>query len=234
MRAFRIQRRGWPPVCSIVMPTRSVTITTSDDLRLEGRLTVPDGPPAGGVVVCHPHPQYGGTMSSGMIPDVWRAMARRGWASLRFNFRGAGRSEGRYERGIGELKDVAAALDLIAEEAPGTAIACVGWSFGSLVALAGAVAHPDVTAYVGIAPPVVMSHEIDLPALPPAERLDVWQGRALAVCGTEDPFCRPNALARWIEAIPGARMQVFDGEDHFFSTARVELAATVADFLEDG
>ena len=216
------------------MPTRTVTITTPDELRLEGRLSVPVGPARGGVVVCHPHPQYGGTMSSSLVAAIWRELAARDWVALRFNFRGAGRSEGRYERGVGELKDVAAAFDLVASEAGKAPVAAVGWSFGALVALAGVVADERVGAYVGVAPPIVVSHEIDLPPLPPEERLQAWRGRALAVCGTEDPFCRPHALERWIAAIPGGRMQIFDGADHFFSEAKVELARTVADFLGDG
>ena len=213
------------------MRTLSVTITTTDDVRLEGRLAMPDGEPRGGVVICHPHPQFGGTMSSSLVPVIQRAVVARGWAALRFNFRGAGRSEGRYERGTGELKDAAAAVELLAQEIGDLPLAIAGWSFGSLVALAVAVSDPRIRAYAGIAPPVVMRHSVDLPPLPPPERLAAWTGRAVGICGTTDPYCTPKALEEWLGHIPGAQMQIFDGEDHFFSTSKGELAETVADFL---
>lgn len=216
------------------MPARTIGFQTADDLRLEGRLLVPDRPPAGGLAICHPHPQYGGTMSSGPLPDIWREAAARGWAALRFNFRGAGRSEGRYENGVGELKDVAAALDVVAAEVGDRPLAVAGWSFGALVGLAAAVADQRVAVFVGIAPPVTMRHQIELPPLPPVERLAAWRGRALAVCGTEDPFCRPRGLRSWAEQIPGAEVRVLEGEDHFFGSATVRLGRLVADFLGDG
>lgn len=215
------------------MTTRSVTFTTADDLRLEGRLSVPDVP-AGGAVICHPHPRYKGTMSSSLVPAIQRAIAARGWAALRFNFRGVGRSEGRYSGGVGELKDVSAALDVVAAEVGEAPLAVVGWSFGALVGLAAAVADERVSAYAAVAPPVVMRHEVDLPPLPPAERLAAWKGRALAACGTQDPFCRPKALEAWVEHIPGATLKIFEGEDHFFTSGKVELAETVASFIVDG
>lgn len=214
------------------MALETVTFSAADGVRLEGRLARPERA-AGGVVLCHAHPLYGGSMSSILIPAMQRAIVARGWTALRFNFRGVGRSEGTYGRGVGELADVAGALGLLAASGL-EQLAVAGWSFGALVGLAAGVADARVSTIVTVAPPVSMRHEVDLPPLPPQERLDRWKGRALVVCGSEDPFCRPKALQAWVEAIPGAEVRVFAGEDHFFTSGKVEMASAVAGFIVGG
>ena len=79
------------------------------DLTLEGRLTLPDGGAPRAAVVCHPHPMYGGSMDNNVVEAVLEALWHRQFATLRFNFRGVGRSQGRYDGGIGEISDAAAA-----------------------------------------------------------------------------------------------------------------------------
>ena len=216
------------------MTTETVEFDTADHLRLEGRVALPEDA-AGGAVLCHPHPLYGGSMSSAIIPVVQRALAAHGWASLRFNFRGVGRSEGTFGRGVGELKDVAAALDVVAARVQGRPLAVVGWSFGALVGLAAAVADDRTTAYAGIAPPVTVQHNTALPPLPPAERLASWGGRVLAVCGTKDDFCRTGDLKEWAQRVsPEADIRIYEGEDHFFSVDKSAMAADVAAFIAEG
>jgi len=215
------------------MPTESVSFRSTDGLLIEGRLIAPEREPAGVAVLCHPHPQYGGTMSSGPIPAIWRALGAAGWAALRFNFRGVGRSEGAYGRGVGEVLDAEGALALLEERYGERDAAVAGWSFGALVALQAALGDPRVRAYAGLAPPVRMSHEIDLPRTPDADRLEGWKGRALAVCGTEDPFCSPRALEEWAAAVPRMETRVLDGTDHFFTGRHDEVAAIVASFVAE-
>jgi hypothetical protein len=193
-------------------------------------------------------------MSSTLVPAIWRALERAGWAALRFNFRGTGRSEGRYGGGTAELRDAAAALDEIARaigidrgngrtagEGAGAKaliggtgtkpLAVVGWSFGALVGLAAAVADTRVETYVAVAPPVSVRAEMDLPALPPRERLATWRGRALVICGSEDGFCTPSDVKQWAEAIPSAEIRIVEGEDHLFSGSPSSLAEEVATFV---
>lgn len=168
-----------------------------------------------------------------MIPAIWRALAEAGWATLRFNFRGVGRSDGTYGEGIAELKDVAAAFAFLRREVPGVPLAAAGWSFGSVVGLHASMVDGGVQSYVAIAPPVSITPHMTLPLLPPMERLETWRGRMLAVCGTTDGFCTPAGLRRWASKIPGAEVTIFDGEDHFFTSGRDELASTVAAFIGD-
>src|SRR5512144_2084306 len=102
---------------------------------LEAVLSQADGPARGGAVLCHPHPEYGGTMDVAVVVAVARALAERGWSALRFNFGGVGRSGGRYAGGTEERHDVAVAADaLAARVSTDVPLALVGYSFGAWVA----------------------------------------------------------------------------------------------------
>jgi alpha/beta superfamily hydrolase len=213
------------------MPAEKVLFDTSDGVRLEGRLSMPEQP-SGGTVLCHPHPLFQGSMSSALIPLMQRALEAAGWVSLRFNFRGVRLSEGHYGKGIDEVKDVAAALERVSEAVPGLPLAVAGWSFGALVGLAAAVADARVTSYAAVAPPVSTAPRMELTPLPPQERLEKWRARALAVCGTNDEFCKPDDLRAWMKQVsPAGEVRVFPDADHFFSNAREELANLVATFI---
>ncbi len=102
----------------------------SGGLKLEGLLDAHAGQKA--VVVTHPHPLYGGSMHSNVVEAVLRAYAGKGYTTLRFNFRGAGASEGVHEKGIGEQEDVGAALAFLREKGK-SAIDLAGYSFGAWV-----------------------------------------------------------------------------------------------------
>ena len=85
-------------------------ITTSDGLALEAELAIPETAPRAGMVLCHPHPQHGGTMRSIVIGALFEALPRVGVTCLRFNFRGVEGSEGAYGDGHGEQRDAQAAV----------------------------------------------------------------------------------------------------------------------------
>jgi len=102
--------------------------------RLEGVLWKAEAP-RGAVVVCHPHPLHGGTMHNHVTYRIAKAFRDRGISTLRFNYRGVGRSTGSYDEGRGELEDAAAALAFLAEQVPGVPLYSAGFSFGSRIAL---------------------------------------------------------------------------------------------------
>jgi alpha/beta superfamily hydrolase len=213
------------------MTAEHVRFPSADGLLLEGRLAVPEEP-RGIVVLCHPHPVYGGSMSSRLIPALGRAFVAVGWAALRFNFRGVGASEGRFDGGVGEARDVAGALARARDAVPGP-VAVVGWSFGALVGMNAAAADGRVTACVAVAPPCrpAFAERLDVPAL---ERPDRLPARSLLVAGTADPFCRPEDLAALAARIPGAEVRLVDGADHFFDAHVHELSAAVVGFVAGG
>jgi len=135
----------------------------SGGLALVARHDPPEGePPAAGpaaAVVCHPHPLFGGTLENKVVHGLARALRESGLHVLRFNFRGAGGSEGLHEEGAGEREDVRAALDKVAElaglpaDAPGRLLVA-GYSFGAWVGLTVALGDARVGARIAVAPPV--------------------------------------------------------------------------------
>lgn len=135
----------------------------SGGLRLVARHDPPEGPPpASGpaaAVVCHPHPLFGGTLDNKVVHALARALRERGLHVLRFNFRGAGGSDGRHEEGAGERDDVRAALERVEElagledAAPGRLLVA-GYSFGAWVGLTVALGDERVGARIAVAPPV--------------------------------------------------------------------------------
>jgi alpha/beta superfamily hydrolase len=196
----------------------------ADGLRLEGHLVVPADAGAA-AVVCHPHPLYGGTMDSNVVLAVVRALADAGIASLRFNFRGVGSSDGEYGDGDGEVRDVAGAVACVRERVDGAEMALVGYSFGAMVALrAGASGVAAAARMVGIAPPLAM---MDLGflrtcALP-----------LLLVAGDRDSYCSRDALAAQAAALGGrAATAVVPEADHFFHGHEQAVGSVVRRFLQ--
>src|SRR6056297_3045783 len=105
-------------------------IFESEGLILEGRIVYRD--PGRAAVVTHPHPQYGGDMQNPVVQSITRVYQKKGYTTLRFNFRGTGKSQGRYAGGKGEVRDLAAAFAFL-EKQGYAAIDLAGYSFGAWV-----------------------------------------------------------------------------------------------------
>lgn len=196
----------------------------SDGLTLEGLLHLPEATPCAGVVVAHPHPQYGGDMHDNVVHAICRAAADAGAASLRFNFRGAGASEGRYDEGRGEQKDVAAALEYMRglAEIDSGRVALAGYSFGAAVSLR--LSPPGVKCLVAVSPPTSGSW------------LSSFQTACgvLFVAGDRDEYCDPDEVRRVAAALgPSVRIVVSTGVDHFWAGSDGRLIETVGVFLRE-
>jgi uncharacterized protein len=176
-------------------------------------------------VVCHPHPLYGGTMDNKVVYTVARALQSVGIATLRFNFRGVGASEGAYDEGRGETQDAAAVADYGAARWPGKRLVLAGFSFGSYVALR--LAGERQPAYlVTVAPPVSL---FDLAALPPPRC--PW----LIVQGGADEMVEPAGVFAWAERLnPQPGLVVMPGVGHFFHGHLSELRDAVREALRSG
>jgi alpha/beta superfamily hydrolase len=136
-------------------------------------------------IVCHPHPLYGGTLHSKVVHRAAAVLLTLGAAVLRFNFRGVGKSGGRYDQGAGELEDARAALAFIGERYPGSRRWVAGFSFGAWVAARLAASEPSVERLILIAPPVKTSDFGVLRSL--ATPKFVFQG-------SHDDVCPPGLL----------------------------------------
>lgn len=154
--------------------------------------------PLAGVVVCHPHPLYGGDMHNYVVTALCRRLVQQGIAALRFNFRGVGRSSGRYDEGSGELEDAERALGYFASrpEIDATRVAIAGYSFGGWIA-SGAGQPAQVC--LSISPPEIMAGKLPL----------------LAITGELDDIAQPGLLRTDIEA-RGGELEVIAGADHFW------------------
>ena len=209
--------------------TESLTVESRDGLALEAALDLPAGAKAA-LVFCHPHPRFGGTMEAPLIHAIRDEMLRRGWAVLRFNFRGVGASEGKSSLGEAEVADARGAIDLLDErlEAP---IAIAGWSFGAAVAIRTFAAERErLAACVAIAP-AVQSKEGVTAGLPPPRELGPL-GPLMSIVGVNDEHVSPDAIKEWTEQVPGARFVSMSATNHFFWARYDELATTVGDWLD--
>ena len=136
------------------MPT---VIFPGPEGRLEGRFSPPPRPRAPVALILHPHPQGGGTMNERNTQALYKTFVDRGFATLRFNFRGVGRSQGSFDNGIGELSDAASALDWIQsihEEAQVTWVA--GVSFGALIGMQLLMRRPEIRGFISVGAPASM------------------------------------------------------------------------------
>ena len=165
------------------------------------------GNPTKAVVITHPHPLYGGDMTNPVVAAIATAYQNAGFATLRFNFRGTGKSTGTHDQGVGEQVDVAGAVDFLKGEGLGE-IHLSGYSFGAWVnamALQGAIPVQGVTM---VAPPVAFIDFKDGLRLPTLSAV---------VAGSRDEFAPPDLIrplmGQWN---PAARLDIIDGADHFF------------------
>lgn len=188
---------------------------------LEALLESPRGDePAGAVVVCHPHPEHGGTMQNKVAHTLARAFLAQGFAALRFNFRGVGASEGEYDEGRGELEDALAAARALGERSGGLPLWCAGFSFGAAIAIRAA-AKLDAAGLVSVAP---AASRLDLSAQPRCP----W----LIVQGDRDELVDIDGTIAWVNDLePGPELEVLDGAEHFFHGRLVELGKVVEDFV---
>src|SRR5215813_1539315 len=139
-----------------MIPEQPVSFAVGGDVILEGHLAVPAAATAG-VVICHPHPLYGGDMDNPVVVRAQEVCAELGLATLRFNFRGVGASGGVHAGGVGEQDDAAAALDTLAKAIGGGALAIAGYSFGSRIAALVGSRDGRVGGMALIAPPLAMA-----------------------------------------------------------------------------
>jgi alpha/beta superfamily hydrolase len=194
---------------------------------LEGELWIPDGDgPFPGVAVAHPHPLRGGQMDSNVVVAICQGLHHAGVASLRFNFRGVGQSEGAHGEGVAEVGDVLGALDLLAtdERIDRDRIGLAGYSFGARVSLGMAAKAPLVKALLCVAPPLREPLAEDVrPTCP-----------FLVIIGDRDNNLAEGGAERYASCLPnGAELRVVSGTDHFWRGYESILVDTAHEFFTE-
>jgi len=193
---------------------------SSGSLALEGVLHLPPETPAPAVVVCHPHPQYGGDMENNVVVAACDWMIDRGYAALRFNFRGAGASEGGYDSGVGERDDVRAALAYLGEqpEVDAKRLGLIGYSFGAMVA--AEAASGALRALALVSPPLAV-----------ADMRVGWGCPALVLGGDSDDVAPAHRLQVLGEQ-PGAELEIVQGADHSWWGFEDDLGDALVRFFD--
>ncbi len=191
--------------------------------KLEAIFEFPgDGEILGAAVVCHPHPQHGGTMHNKVAHTLARSFVRSGFAVLRFNFRGTEGSEGQYDEGVGELDDALAAMQWISDQQPDVPLWLAGFSFGAAIAVRAAVAHP-VDGLISVAP-AIYRFAGNLEAQPECP----W----LIIQGDEDELVEVDETVEWVDSLaPGPELLVLSGAEHFFHGRLNDLREAVMEFV---
>ncbi|MEW6531909.1 MAG: alpha/beta fold hydrolase [Thermodesulfobacteriota bacterium] len=198
-------------------------------LILEGIVQTPDHEKgmSGGALICHPHPLYGGNMHNNVTRALSDALVQRGLVSLRFNFRGTGKSQGRHGEGLDEIQDVKAALDFLLQQrnVDPARIVLAGYSFGCWVGFRAASEDPRPTHLIGISPPL---DAYDFAFLRAEKR------PKLLVAGDRDFICPVDQFKALVDEVPEPKKGVtIEGDDHFHIGREKYLVGAADEFLDE-
>lgn len=179
-------------------------------------------------LILHPHPQYGGTMDDKVVYYLYHAFAYRGFATLRFNFRGVGRSQGEFDNGIGELSDAAAAMDwLQSQNSDSTGSWIAGFSFGAWIGMQLLMRRPEINGFISVAPPANL---YDFSFLAPCP------SSGAIIQAEDDDVVTPSAVHKLVEKLQAQRSIEVDHytvpeANHFFEGALDKMMISVNSYL---
>jgi hypothetical protein len=196
--------------------------------RLEALLNTGAAQPTHTALVCHPHPLYGGTMHNKVVFHTMKALNQFGFPVLRFNFRGAGLSEGQHDFGRGEAEDVRTAIAWLAGEFR-LPVIFAGFSFGAATGLKAACPDPCVVALISVGTPLQVEDRAY-----GYEFLRTCRKPKLFVSGGRDSFGPRASLESLAASVPEPkRLIVIDHTDHFFEGKLEELRQAIVTWVED-
>jgi uncharacterized protein len=202
--------------------------------RLEALLNVGAENATHAVVVCHPHPLFGGTLHNKVVFHTMKALNSFGFPVLRFNFRGTGLSEGEHDQGRGEIGDVRSALDWLDAEFH-LPLIFAGFSFGAAIGLQAAAADARVKALIGVGTPVTpVAADAEAPRVYTFEFLRDCVKPKLFVSGGRDQFGPRAKLEALVASLPEPKkLVVIEGADHFFEGRLRELREAIESWVRE-
>ena len=197
--------------------------------RIEGRYSPGKRANAPIALILHPHPKAGGTMDHPVAAQLYLLFMRRGFATLRFNFRGVGRSQGEFDAGIGELADAATALDWLQANNPTASQCCVaGYSFGAWIGMQLLMRRPETDGFISVSPP---AHTYDFSFLAPCP------ASGLFLQGSADTVVPPADVERVVAKLRTQKgividYDLVDGANHFWTEHLPEVEKRVGAYLD--
>jgi len=205
-------------------------IINGPDGRIEARYHHSRATAARIALILHPHPQHGGTMHNKVVYALYQCFVRRGFSTLRFNFRGVGRSQGSFDRGEGELSDAAAALDWMQTYNPNAGSCWVaGFSFGAWIGMQLLMRRPEIESFISVAPPANL---YDFTFLAPCP------SSGLILQGDQDSVVPVEAVQKLVTKLSHQRDIKIDfrkvpGADHHFADRVDALVGHVDGYIGD-
>ena len=191
-----------------------------NNVRLEGLLNQQSFEK--GVVVTHPHPLYGGNMENSVVEQILQSYLEKGYTTLRFNFRGTGKSSGMFDNGVGELDDVTAALSYLKQFGV-RELSLAGYSFGARINASVVSAGYELLDHIMISPPMGFICFEDVLSMP---------STGLILTGAKDDVAPPKmvqaAINRW-QISP--QFEVVEGCDHFYTGCLGQLKDLLRAYL---
>lgn len=199
---------------------------SSGGLVLEGILAIPEGAgPFPAVIVCHPHPLYGGSMDNNVVCNISETLTQASLASFKFNFRGVGGSQGEFGQGIGEREDVEAAISFVStvKEVDSKRIGLAGYSAGAGFAFPVGFNDDRIRALAAVSPPLPMFDFDFLKNCPKPK---------LLISGSRDDLISINQFLEFCQNLPEPKeCEGIEGADHFWWGYESRLAAKVTAFF---
>jgi alpha/beta superfamily hydrolase len=202
---------------------------TGPDGRLVGKYKKGQSlnPPV--ALLLHPHPLYGGTMNNPIVMELYSIFDALGFSTFRFNFRGVGKSEGKFDNGLGELADAAAALDWVQRQNPNTNQCWVsGFSFGAVICMQLLMRRPEITRFVSVSPQPNL-YDFNFLAPCPASGLIV-HGKKDEIAPLDDV----QKLAQKLQAQKNITVEYEEvsGANHFYDNEIPKLKKIIENYIE--
>ena len=197
--------------------------------RLEGRYHHSKKPGAPIALILHPHPQFGGTMNNKVVYAMYKSFVKRGFSTLRFNFRGVGRSQSTFDNGQGEMSDAASALDWMQAHNPNASSCWIGgFSFGAWISMQLMMRRPEINGFISVSPPA-SQHDFSFLAPCPASGILIHGDRDEIV-----PVDSVDKLAAKLKSQKNITIdyEIVKGCDHFFGDHMAQLNKIVDDYLD--
>lgn len=197
--------------------------------RLEGRYQPGKEHNSPVALVLHPHPKFGGTMNNKVAYHLYHTFVARGFAVLRFNFRGVGRSRGVFDNGIGELSDAASALDWLQVQNPSASTCWIaGFSFGAWISMQLMMRRPEISGFISIAPP---ANHYDFAFLAPCP------SSGLIVHGSADDIVPEPDVAKLADRLTNQKnitvdYEIIKGANHLFENYIDDLTKIVDRYMD--